>query len=119
MWGAPLSDFPSVFPADAKPYDTVIGADLLYNPSLYPFLLPTVLRLLGLIPEETGVELGSQKTVVYMCYMERGGEEAFFDGAREKGVVCDRPVLSADLAALAEELGCVLVRMSAPSVPAG
>lgn len=117
MWGGPLSDFPSVFPADAKPYEMVIGADLLYNPSLYPFLLPTVLRLLGIIPEESAVELGSQKTAIYMCYMERGGEEAFFDGAKERGVVCDRPILSAPMATLAAELGCVLVCMRAPPAP--
>eukprot|EP01046_Picozoa_sp_COSAG06_P053735 COSAG06_NODE_9367_length_1919_cov_74.963736_1_plen_234_part_00 len=148
----------------ARPYDTILGADLLYNPALYPFLLPTVLRLLAIVPteeeEEGGEEevaaaaaaaeepqLGSASAVVYMCYMERGGEEAFFAAASAKGVLCDRPKLSPQvrkrlsnlyqkrsfyqdrlgtnigktpkkdsgvflqLAALGEELGCVVVRM--------
>ena len=96
----------------ARPYDTILGADLLYNPALYPFLLPTVLRLLAIVPteeEEGGKEeaaaaaveaveqpqLGLASAVVYMCYMERGGEEAFFAAASARGVLCDRPKLSA------------------------
>ena len=129
-----------------------------------------MLRLLAIVPteeEEGGEEeaaaaaaaeaveaveqpqLGSASAVVYMCYMERGGEEAFFAAASARGVLCDRPKLSAQvrkraffaplyainnhftktgsgqtqgqlkkesgvfsqLAALGEELGCVVVRM--------
>jgi CelD/BcsL family acetyltransferase involved in cellulose biosynthesis len=43
----------------------------------------------------------------------RGGEERFFGDATAAGVVCDRPALSPALAALGEELGCVIVRMRA------
>ena len=141
-WGLPLGNFPRVFPssaargqdsdavadparststAAARPYDIIIGADLLYNPALYRFLLPTVLRLLAIAPPaeeeeaakvaEAEPQLGSARAVVYMCYMERGGEEAFFGGAAARGVLCDRPTLLAPLAALGEELGCVVVRM--------
>ena len=152
-WGYPLADFPRVFApreepasdgttlrlAAGAPYDLVLGADLLYNPSLYPLLLPTVLQLLAigascppeqrtasdcslvapslLRPQESAGQVmkqpqfGSQHTVVYMCYMERGGEDAFFSAAEAQGVLCDQPKLFADLATLSEDLGCVMVRM--------
>ena len=77
-----------------------------------------MLRLLAIVPteeEEGGEEeaaaaaaaeaveaveqpqLGSASAVVYMCYMERGGEEAFFAAASARGVLCDRPKLSAQV----------------------
>ena len=118
IWGSPLEDFPLVFPTNATAaYDVIVGADLLYNPSLYPMLLPTVLRLLGVplsaddAESGTAKQLGSDKAVVYMSYMERGGEEAFFASARSHGVICDRVEWLPSLAALGEELGCVVVQM--------
>ena len=154
-WGTPLADFPRVFAPRAEPesttgraapagapYDIILGADLLYNPSLYPLLLPTVLQLLAInisaapehrpdsdcefSPSRTQplrqwqspqgqlheqIQFGVQSAVVFMCYMERGGENAFFAAAEEQGVLCDHPTLLAPLAALGEELGCVMVRM--------
>lgn len=132
--------------APGAPYDIVLGADLLYNPSLYTLLLPTVLQLLAIDANAgsdrgqgtgeshhdhhghqeqedqilTQNQCGSQSTVVYMCYMERGGEDAFFAEAEARGVVCDRPRLSTSLALLGEELGCVMVRMqNAKAIAAG
>ena len=92
-WGEPLkSACPELFGArDAEPFDLVVGADLLYNPGLYPLLLPTVLELL----EPGGAS--SKRPVVYMCYMERGAEERFFNGAREAGVVCEPVALEPPL----------------------
>ena len=149
-WGSPLADYPRVFASCAKSqsnegvslapgapaYDIILGADLLYNPSLYPLLLPTVLELLALdardahehsegsdckLPshqdrqqqqqQQPPGQLGSHSAVVYMCYMERGGEDAFFAAAKARGVVCDQPALLAPLRSLAEDLGCVMVRM--------
>jgi hypothetical protein len=148
-WGTPLTDFPRVFAPRAEPesatdratpagapYDIILGADLLYNPTLYPLLLPTVLQLLAInvsvAPEHRPdsecefspsrkqapdgqlheqPQFGVQSAVVFMCYMERGGEDAFFAAAEDQGVLCDHPTLLAPLAALGEELGCVMVRM--------
>ena len=63
-WTAPL-------PADLGPVSTVLGAEILYHPPLYP-------HLVGLL-----AELAERGAVIYLSMQERPFKVDFFDLARE------------------------------------
>jgi hypothetical protein len=56
--------------------------------------------------------------VMYMCYAERGGEEAFFAAARQAGIVSELLELGDQLGALAADLCCTIVRMRSAAAAA-
>jgi hypothetical protein len=100
-------------------FDVLLGADLLYNPKLYEVLLETVCDALLPPPAPPrGAPAPAPALVMYMCYAERGGEEAFFAAARQAGIVSELLELGDQLGALAADLCCTIVRMRSAAAAA-